>query len=455
MTLPLRSRVARFMRAFWVPLVLVAMALGYSGWTLHAHSHALSPVDEWVYSDYLYKIGHGQIPVQGEAIGHDALNLMACNGVKPYGPMGPPCGSDYSDLSKFPFAGITTADAYTPAYFVVTATIGNIFHAVGIDSLTSWRMTGPLWLGGTVFVMWMLMRRWRVPNLAILGLGLAFIASPFSWWTYTYVSTDAPSVLFGALLLLLAHRYVQTGAGWWWIPLISVLAVLFKVTNLLGVGLAALYLIFAWLAEWPRRRWTGWRTERLIAPGQRWLGLVVVAVTAAVLGVVTQLVWLRIHAAFGIGKVADQGIGYAFSKSELISQIFNFLPGTLRANVNISGSTAFALPLPDWSVFPLSWICITGVVGSIWTMTRGKQTNPLVVAVAIASAAFAPALAVALYLTTGAYYQLPPRYGASILAGILLVSGLLLRNRLAQWVVIAYALLLGGVLVAYLPVVGA
>jgi hypothetical protein len=52
-------------------------------------------------------------------------------------------------------------------------------------------------------------------------------------------------------------------------------------------------------------------------------------------------------------------------------------------------------------------------------------------------------LAVALTFAIGAYFELPARYGATILPGILLVTALTMRRRFAAWVFLVYAVLLG------------
>lgn len=429
----------------WVPLVLVAASLIVPGAVTVLHSDALSPIDEWVYVDYLYKLPTEGILLQGEEIGKEALEIMACNGVTPYGPMGPACGSDYSVVSEFPFGGITSADAYTPIYFAITRVVGDTIHILtGTDQLTAWRLTGPLWLALSMVVFYLLLRKWAVHPLAVLAIGLAFIASPFSWWTYTYVSTDAPSFLVGALLILLATRYVRGEGSGWWIPALSVLAVLTKVTNILGVCLVALILAFHWIAEFRSTSWSGPRTRRPNIPNRYSLALPGIAAASVMLASVAQLAWLALRRAMAIGMPADQSIGIALDTQELVSQMTNFLPGTIVANVNIAGSTGYALPVPGFVVAPLSWICIAGVIGAFWALGERSRHAPLVIAVALSAALFAPMLAIVIQVTTGGYYTLPPRYGAPILAGFLLLAGMTMTNRWATWILLTYAVALSG-----------
>lgn len=423
----------------WVPALLVLASLGVAGTVTILHTEALSPVDEWVYMDYLYKLPSEGLVNQGEPIGEEALDIMACDGVKPYGPMGAPCGGDYSDVSRFPFGGITSADAYTPIYFAITRVAGDAIHWVtGIDLVTSWRLTGSLWLAGGMLVFYGLLRQWNVRPINILGLGLAFIASPFAWWTYTYVSTDAPSFLLGAALLYFAVRYVRGQSSGWWLPALSLLAVLVKVTNILAVCLVALYLLAQWIAEFRRSEWAGWRTLRDLEVKRHSLALVGFAALSVAVATAGQIGWLAIRRALAVGVPADQSIGVYLGGTELTSQLANFLPGTILSNVNISGSTGVAYTIPGYIVAPLSWICVAGVIGAFWSLRKNTTTAPIVVAVAIAAALFAPMLAIVIQVTTGAYFPLPPRYGASVLAGFLLLAGISIHNRWASWALLGY-----------------
>ena len=111
------TSVLKFLSAFWVPAVLVLAAIGVSGTVTALHTEEMSPIDEWVYLDYLNKFPSQGIVHRGEDIGLDALEQMACHGVKVYGPMGPPCGSNYEDrIREVPYLGQTSADLYTPVY---------------------------------------------------------------------------------------------------------------------------------------------------------------------------------------------------------------------------------------------------------------------------------------------------------------------------------------------------
>ncbi|WP_147441704.1 hypothetical protein [Mycetocola lacteus] len=439
----------RWARLLWAPVILVLAGFGMSFVVTANHSHALSPIDEWVYVDYLYKLPHQGILQQGEIIGHEALDAMACDGVKPYGPMGPACRGDYSDLSKFPFAARTSADPYTPVYFAITRVVGDTIHAVtGAHELTSWRATGSLWLALTLVLMYWLMRIWRVPKTVAVVLGLAFIGSPYAWWTFTYVSTDAPTMALGTALLVAATYYVRGRGSGWWVVGLSAFALSIKVTNILAVCLIALYLGIVWLDEFIAKRRRG-----IEPPARRgWFNPLTLALTSIVAAGVVEVAWLVFRHLVSVGDSANQAISVPLTGQELLLQTTTFLSGTITSNVNISGSTNFAYAIPTFAVLPLSWLCIAGVIGAFWALRKTNPARHMIIAVTISAVLFAPMLAIVITLATGAYFPLPPRYGSPMLAAFLMLAGMQIRNRWATILIGTYAVVLYVVVLAAAPV---
>lgn len=437
----------RWARRFWVTLVLVAVGLGTASTIAVVHGEALSPIDEWVYVDYLYKLPSHGIVLKGEPIGEDALNIMACYGVTPYGPMGPACGGDYRDLKAFPFGGITSADQYTPIFFVVTRVVGDAIRSVtGVDDVTGWRLTSPLWLAGGLIAFVALLRQWRVHPIAQLALGLAFIGSPFSYWTYTYVSTDAPAFMFGALLLYLVTRFTRGSPVGLWLVILSVAATLIKTTNILGVGLVVITLL---IGLGVRKRKFGESSLEGQPSLVSTLGFAAV-ITLATFG--SLAFWMYLNSVTAASHLrAEQGVSRVLNLDELLAQVTNFLPGTIVSNVNIAGSTGYALPIPGYATVPLSWLCVAGVIGALFLLTQDSKKVSMVLSVVIAAALFAPTLALALQVVTGNYFTLPPRYGASLLPGFLLLAGTIMKNRWASGLVAVY----GGVMCIALVIAGA
>jgi hypothetical protein len=440
-------------RARWVPLLLVFASL-LMGFTVTAHhSQALSPVDEWVYADYLYKLPQQVFVPRGQEIGPKALELMACTGVREYGPMGPPCGSDYAaNLAKFPQGGITSADGYTPLYFVITWAGAKAIQLVTHTSIVeAGRFTGAFWLAGGILLFYWMLRLLSIRRVVALGLGLAVIASPFAWWTYTFVSTDAPVFALGALLVIAAIKFVRGQWSGWWLPLIGAVATLFKITSILAVLLVALYLVVEFVVrrvrERPRRRGFEWRNS-IIGRGND--GLVVIAGASAIAALVAEAAWLGVRAAIAVGPAANQGVTGQMSLKDLGSQFVNFLPGTIISNVNITGRTTLGFAIQPFIVQPLAWITIAGVIGAVAIHTWQRPNAPLVYSIAALSILGAPLLAIALSLQ-GTYFPIPPRYGAALLPAFLLAAGLIVKNRLSTTLLVAYSASVLAVVLVFAP----
>ena len=434
-----RGRVRSFLTAFWVPIVLVVAAFGVSGTVAVVHTEQMSPVDEWVYIDYLDKLPTQGIVHRGEDIGPSALEQMACSGIKVYGPMGPPCGSDYeAQIRDFPYDGQTSADLYTPIYFAITWIVGGAIHmATGTDLLTSWRLTGALWQGLSMILVFLLFRMWRVGPIATLALGFAVIASPFSWWTYSYVNTDAPSFALGVMLLLAATKFIRGEWSGWWIVALSALAIAIKATNILAICVVGLYLVFQWLHERKGVRWRGLKSTRPDHNDRHWFALPGFALAAGAAGAGATGIWSVIRSSVALTDPPDQGTTVPFGLREFTEQMVNFLPNTIASNVNLSGTTMLAYPIPPIVYVPLTFITVAGVIGAFWTLKKGDRETPLVIAIAVAAVVAAPFLALVIFVTQGAYFPIPPRYGASLLGGMLLMAGMMMTYRPAAWATLA------------------
>lgn len=415
-------------RRRWSLVLLLIIAMPYFATVTLIHTEALSPVDEWVYVDYLRKLPSQGMVHEGELVGLETLRQLACDGVSPFGPIGPPCGSELP-VDEFPNEGLTSAAPYTPIYFAMTRAVGDALAVLpGVDQTAGWRLTGTLWAAAAIVALYALARDRGVRHGPILAVGIAFVASPFSWWTYSYVSTDAPGFALGALLLLLALRVRSCIAARWWMLGIAALAVAIKLTNLLGVALATLLLLVD--AALSARRRAEVRPPLVAA---------LFPVGGLALGLALQSGWLQFVAATAVSdERADQGIGVPLTLAELFLQVVHFLPAGLTA----SPITAY---VPPFAYAPLGWLTVAGVLAAAATARSIRaDSTALVVATVIGALSAAPLLAVTIQVFTGGYFQLPPRYAATLLPAFLLVTALVLRQRTAIVTLTAYGVALLG-----------
>jgi hypothetical protein len=435
----LRSRA--FWRATWVMWALMAIAVVYFGAITLMHTPATSPIDEWVYLDYLFAIPQRGMVFAGQVVGPETLSLLSCHGTSPFGPIGTPCGQT-AVLADFPNQGKTTASVYTPIYFYVTYGLGwLVSHVLPVGELAGWRLSGLAWALAGLVIFVKLLRAWRARDLTIFALGLAFIASPFAWWSFTYVSTDAPVFFFGALLMLLATRYVRRETPGWLFTVVALVAVLFKSVVIIGVAAAGLYLVAEFIGGVSRRR-SGVPAhsgeERSGESRRPQWRLVITAGIALGGSLATAWLWNRLSALLAVSdQLADQGIATPLTIPEILMQFTNFLPQAITAG-------AINAYIPTFAYAPLGWLTVVCVLGAAFVATRNDRWVPLVSSVVTAAALAAPAFALMLVATIGTYYQIPSRYGAVLIPAFLLCGALILRNRWVNGFIIAFAVSLLG-----------
>lgn len=409
-------------RRCWVPLVLIAAALAMCGTVTALHPQSFSPLDEWVYYDYVTKIPTQGIVHEGEAIGRPGLEAMSCFG-DTFGPRGLPCvgpNGAYDDPSAYPQAGKTTADIYTPLYFDITWGLAKaIQFLTGASLLVAARLTGFFWLAGGLVAFYALAKEFKVNKLVILGLGLITIGLPSSILAFTYITTDAPSLLFGALILLFGIRFIRGRLPGWWLFALSSFAVLFKVTNIFAVGLVALTMIIYVAMKWRRRRGLG--TDR--PPLGR---ILLVAGCTTVAAVVVECIWLAIRAAIKVGDPPNQGNAVPLSLKSVITQLTTFLgvpsPSTIDGLLTV----------------PYALMAIAGIVG-FFAMTRGTgMKRAFSVATLASGTLFAPLLAFALSVALGSVFPVAPRYAQSLMPAFLIAIATMIRNTTARILLILY-----------------
>lgn len=416
-----RRTVALWLRNAWVPIILVVVAFVSGGIITANHSDQFSPLDEWVYYDYTVKIPTQGVVRQGELIGHEALVGMACNGDS-FGPRGEPC-NDVQDINaSYPQGGKTSADIYTPLYFAITWSLGKVIQFLtGAEFLTAARATGILWLAGGLLVFYRLLELMKVRRVVTLGLGLAIIGAPTTFWANTYISTDAPVFLVGAALLLAGVSAIKGRSSPWWLLPIAVIGILLKVTTVLALGLVVLALVFFVIFANHETAWVAKR--RLLIP---------VVVTVAAAGF-AQVAWLLIRAQISLGAGPDQGLAQPLAWRDIAGMLALFIyPGPLSGNYDP------LLRIPQIVGAPLVLITIAGIVAFACARFANPLEKSLAFSIVLASTLFAPLLALGMYLLLGDVFPVIERYAIPLLPAYLLAAAMIIKNRVAEWAVLGY-----------------
>lgn len=427
----------------WVPAVLALVALLSTGLAVASHEPSFSPMDEYNYYDYLIRMPGQLVMHTGEFTTLQTRERLSCYGVLGFGTtMGPECGGDYSDPLNYVFQGKNTSSGYTPAYFLVTYGAAAAIRALtGVEALTAYRFTGGLWLAAAMIVFYLLLRRFGVHKSVILGLGFVLIAAPFTWLANTFISTDAPLLFFGALLVLAAVKVARREWWAWVFVLLSILAAMFKGTSLSAVLIGGLVLL--WMSF--QRAPTGLARRGGSRAALRWRALVVAGISVVAFYAV-QRAWMEIQVRSTVAAAPNQGVPsvpltpWVMAKLaasmvvDPINQSIDPAPGATHSNL---------YPMPVVLTVALSAMCVIGLLLPLavrsgaalkalrWPVLLGYLGGPLLTAMGMALG--------------GRYYDLQPRYGAVGLAAVMLMIGLLARPKWAKVLVCAF----GGVLLVW------
>ncbi|TFD70105.1 hypothetical protein [Cryobacterium sp. Hb1] len=391
--------------------ILLALAsLGLVLWQVPKHT-TVSPADEYVYIDYLAKVPDQIVVHRGEEVGAYARSYLACNGVRLLGgyPADMCITPPLDDDPRLPNSGMTSADLYTPLYFTATRAMAQPLVSLGVaDLVEAGRISGWTWLAAAAILLYLSLRRWKVPVAVASGVSLLMVGSLPAYWSNTYVSTDATGLLSGALMLFAATLVIERRKFGALLFVMSAVALpLLKLQNLIAVGVAALLLlIVAGVNAYQANSGTRSRTSGFLKDG--WTRMAIAAIVGAV---VAQCIWVIIRAVIAIGPAPDQGISTPITVKALISEFFKFIPelGNGAVNPNTFG-------FGEWLAAALmTWAIVGGIFGLLLAAEKGSHAEAIAIASLTVAVLAGPILAVVLVTINGFYFTLPPRYGISLL----------------------------------------
>jgi hypothetical protein len=441
-----RPGLGRSVLRWWIVPVLLVVA-SFASVAVHVPKNtALSPLDEYVYVDYIAKVPSEGVVAEGEATGSFAREALVCLGNRgvPTVPATTCADAGSAPASVFPMAGKTSADIYTPLYFWVTRAFAEPLVWAGMGLIDAATYVGALWLGGAMVLLVFAMRRFRVREPVILGLGLALIAGPAAYWSSTYISTDAPSLAVGAALALLVARYATGARGLWLFPVVAALGVAFKVQNFAAVGIGVLAVLSIAVTRAVRERGpvrsaavADVSTPDLAvpedaAPGGRRRGwgavvlatltdrAVYVAVGSAVLALVVQVVWLVVRADIQAAAPPSQGTERPLHFANLVDESLKFLQSTPLDPTGVENGVAIGT-----AGHLLAWLVIAGVLGCIAAGPARTGIRAIAWSSLFVSLALGPLLVLGTLKVSGYYFELPSRYGLSMLPFFLVLTGVL------------------------------
>lgn len=429
-TSPHRARI--YHRVDWLFGALLVFASLLVG-LVHVPQHdAESPIDEYVHIDYVEKFPSEVVVRQGEETGGYARKALACRGIRTLGYYPPELcrTAEAAPDSSFPYAGVTTADIYTPLYFGVTWLMAQPLQWLGVHDLTAAaRATGWVWLAGAAVLLYLSLRRLSVRPWLALGLGLLAVGSLAAYWANTYVSTDATSLLAGSAMLWSIIRYEAQARGR--VLLMTVFATVATLLKLQNYGAVAIAVVFLLI----RAAWSVFAEKGGGGFGTRMLALVKdsrirAALLVAIVPAVCEASWYALRSAIKVGPTSDLGQSTSFGYDAILQEMFKFFTGPA-----FSGPTANTLGTQGMILGTvLSWVIVSGVLGAMVVERKGSLGESLAASTFGVAILLGPALAVAVMVSSGYYFTLPPRYGASLIPFYLACAGLLYGRK--TWIAV-------------------
>ena len=406
------------LRRLLAPLLLIAISFSFVAANAPAHDQ-MSPFDEYVYIDYLVKFPEEGIVKRGEPTGDIAREYYSCVGVFPFGTLAPQnCASgDYGDDEDYPFEGTNSADIYTPLYFGATWLMAQpIMWITGADLVESGRLAGGAWLAIAAVMLYLALGRLQIAQTVRVATSTLMVCSISAWWANTYVSTDATALAAGATMLLLSLRFMQTGRGAQLLVLAALVVTLLKLQNFMAVAFSGLFILVTVLSRGSRVP----ATATSPSTKRAWLTVG----TMFLIPMLAQIGWSALRSALTVTIPENEVPERQFGWPEAVREMLKYV-GKIGSPTHISPEAT-----AGWALSTvLSWTLIAGLLAAVAWETRWSTRYNLAAAWAITAISAGPALVIATLAIEGFYFELPVRYGLSLLPSALALAACLFNQK--------------------------
>ena len=416
---PARSIWGRLLRLVGSPVLLLILLSSAFVLIQAPRNDAMSPLDEYVYLDYLSKVPDQGYLRQGEETGDVARQAIACRGVTGYGTYGDPCGSSTFDSdSAYPYSGKTGADLYAPLYFWITWVAAQPLTGAGVGLLDAGRLAGILWLSLGTTLLYGFLQSLQTPRGIAFGLSALVLATPAIYWSVVHISTDAPTLAVGAGLGWAAVATARRKIPLVLLPVLAALAVLFKVQNLAMVGVISAALVVLAAVRLLKRSPT-WkdRGRAVIRTPMLWVAVVTVVVALG-----AQIAWLifRASEALPVPPAVIDSVQLPLTRTAILQESVKFL-------LNVGGSSASETLIGVIAAPLLTALTLAAIVGILLRPgSAGLIAVTFAAATLLVALMFGPGLNLATVAIAGYYVPLPPRYGLALLPAFIACIALFL-----------------------------
>ena len=390
---------------------------------LHVHAYQrLSPIDELHHADYLIKAANGQLLRRGDVIGPEARREGACRGVD--APGFPPGNCD--DESWLDGREFNTEEIQPPAYYFLTGWAARALRPfLGTSSLVAaGRMVGALWAAAGVAALWAVLALLGVSVLARWAVAVLVVTAPVVLHASTTVTNDATGLVAGGAVLLAAVAWEKRRVPGFVVVLATVVGVSLRLTNFLGAGLVILYLVLRAVLPAAGREDRDRRTPR---------SSLLMAAGVAGATVVTGLAWVALGSAVArVGPLANPN---TFNQ-QVAGISFDVVLGQTGAAVSPFRDpylTPFLRTVPIRTMAQLTnWLMLGAAVGLAALAYRGSRGESIGASAFASAVATGPLVTLTNYVFQGAFYEIPTRYGLSLVPAFAVALGLSLDKAWAR-----------------------
>jgi hypothetical protein len=424
----------------WAKLTLAGvLVFGALIVVLHVDDYTrVSPTEELQHYDYVVRVVRDhELVRRGDHFVEESLETEACQGLDADFPI-PRCGKEHYRASDFQEGGYNTAYIHQPVYYAVTGFLADAMSGiVGSDSLfTTGRLVGVLWMGGALALSWLAMAElgiaWerRIAPLVLLA------CAPTVMEATATINPDATAMLAGAAVLLAVLRW-ERGGRWWPAALAATLAVAFKSTNILGLGLGLLYVIVRHLQQGRDTRWG--TADRDALRRSLWVVGGMLAGAGAI-----ALVWVAYSSSVALVPTLEIPMAARYHVDSItLSDVLRnlttgftpidgpYIPSELR--------TVWIAPIATL----VDRLFLVGIAVAAYAAPVRSRIRALAIATLGACLLVGPVFVVANFVLQGTYVDIPRRYGLALMPALAVgVTSLLTEKRL-QWVATAGSVLVG------------
>lgn len=204
------------------------------------HYSWLSPLDEGVHFDYVYKITQGQlVPTPGQVISDETLKEIKCRPSLVY-PL-PNCNGTLTK-NQIPVSGVNYVLAYGETFYLPAAAIATMVHAISPTSwLMSARAASALFYALGAAALYLVARVYRASRPAAAGVALALAGCSMLFVQGGTVTPDSMACLAGAAAALVPVLRIP----WRWRMAVAVVVgvlIAFIKPNLVPLGCVVVML---------------------------------------------------------------------------------------------------------------------------------------------------------------------------------------------------------------------